>query len=359
MQDSGLNRRDFVHTLYAGAACLGFGAVSLRGETTARGKPLRGIFPIAQTPFTESNKLDVDSLVEQVRFIDRGRVHGFVWPQLASEWSTLSDSERLEGAEVIASEGKKRSPAIVLGVQDPDVATAVRYAKHAEKVGADAIISLPPSRENNPQAILGYYKAVGSATGLPLFVQAVGNMSVELVLEMYKAIPTFRYLKDEAGQPLMRIAKLRSGSSDELKVFTGGHGRTLLDEMSRGFSGSMPAASFADLYAAAWDQWHEGKQKEALETFGDASILINEIGAYGLESMKYILCLRGVFKTYMTREQPAKAGGGSAAAAALASGAGASSARLDEEGKRVLRNLLDAMRPCLRAVSMRETNSQA
>ena len=41
-------------------------------------KPVRGIFPIAQTSFTESNKLDLDAVMEEVRFIDCGRVHGFV-----------------------------------------------------------------------------------------------------------------------------------------------------------------------------------------------------------------------------------------------------------------------------------------
>src|SRR3954451_12349658 len=112
------SRRKFLRVLAAGP--LSVAAVRATGPAT---KPLRGIFPIAQTPFTESNKLDVDALVEQLRFIDRGRVHGFVWPQLASEWSTLTESERLEGAEAIASEGKKRSPAIVLGVQGPDVTT--------------------------------------------------------------------------------------------------------------------------------------------------------------------------------------------------------------------------------------------
>ena len=51
-------------------------------------KPLRGIFAIAQTPFTESNQLDLNVLAREVEFIDRGGVHGFVWPQMASEYST-------------------------------------------------------------------------------------------------------------------------------------------------------------------------------------------------------------------------------------------------------------------------------
>src|SRR5207245_2707989 len=91
-----------------------------------RSKPLRGIFPIAQTPFTESNKLDLDALVEEVRFIDRCRTHGFVWPQMSSEWMNLTEAERLEGAEAIASTGKKLRPAIVIGVQAPATATAIR-----------------------------------------------------------------------------------------------------------------------------------------------------------------------------------------------------------------------------------------
>jgi 4-hydroxy-tetrahydrodipicolinate synthase len=340
-----IGRRDFLAAF--GAASISLTLSDARGFAARKpGKSLRGIFPIAQTPFTESDKLDVDSLVEQVRFIDRGRVHGFVWPQLASEWATLTESERVQGAEAIMSAGADLRPAIVIGVQAPDVTTAVRYAKHAEKRGADAIISLPPPQEKDPRAIFAYYKQVGQATDLPLFVQAVGNMSVDSIIEMYKAIPSLRYVKDEAGQPLMRIADLRSRSSDQLKVFTGGHGRTLIDEMIRGFSGSMPAASFADVYASAWDLWHEGKHEEAVRTFGNAALLINEIGVYGLESMKYILCLRGVFKTYRTREA---AQSSAPSPAALASGSGASKAKLDEESKRVLREILDLMKPSLRA----------
>lgn len=292
-------------------------------------KPLRGIFPIAQTPFTESDKLDVEVLVEQLRFIDRGGVHGFVWPQLASEWSSLTPAERLEGAEALLSAGRNLRPAIVIGVQAGSTQDAVRFARHAEKLGADAVISLPPAQADTA-AQLAYYQEIGKATALPLFVQAVGDMSVASILEMYRRTPTLRYVKDEAGQPLLRMGPLREGSGGELKIFSGSHGRTLIDEMMRGSSGSMPAASFADLYAAAWDLWHRNKRREAADMFGRASVLIGEAVAYGTESLKYILCLRGVFRTWRTREK-------------------APASRLDETGKRVLREILDLLKPWLRA----------
>jgi dihydrodipicolinate synthase/N-acetylneuraminate lyase len=279
-------------------------------------------------------------LVEQLRFVDRGRVHGFVWPQLASEWSTLTESERLAGAEALGSAGKKLRPALVLGVQAETTEAAVSYAKHAKKVGADAIISLPPVNDKDPKAVLAFYKQVGEATDLPLFAQAVGAMSVPMLIEMYKAVPTFRYIKDEAGQPLFRIGQLREQSSDQLKVFTGSHGRTLVDEMRRGFSGTMPAASFADLYAIAWDLWQEGKQKESMEMFGRVSMLISAVSVYGIESLKYILELRGVFKTHHTRE----ATNNSQSAPSIRLGG-----RLDKGGKEVLRQMLTYVKPWLRA----------
>ena len=79
-----------------------FGFAAIAGKRPASGgtgsKRLLGIFPIAQTPFTESNKLDLGTLVAEVRFIDRCKLHGFVWPQMASEWMTLA--ERAPGVKL-------------------------------------------------------------------------------------------------------------------------------------------------------------------------------------------------------------------------------------------------------------------
>jgi dihydrodipicolinate synthase/N-acetylneuraminate lyase len=340
-----LDRRGFLGLLGVSAFSLAVHGGKIRAKETFGVKPLRGIFPIAQTPFTGSNQLDLDALVGEVRFIDRCRAHGFVWPQNASEWMTLTERERLEGAEAIATTGKTLRPAIVIGVQSPDLTTACRYAKHAEKIGADAIISLPPSERSDLQSDLEYYKAIGRATGLPLFVQAVGNMSVDLLIEMYKAIPTFRFVKDEARNPLMSVGRLRERSADQLKIFSGNHGRDLIDEMRRGFSGSMPAASFADLYAQTWDLWHEGKREEAMAMHGRTLLLLTETVSHGFEAMKYVLYLRGVFKTYGVRQ---RRGSTLSLAANPDANNDTAETQLDDEGKQSLRETLDYLKPYLR-----------
>ena len=84
---------------------------------------------------------------------------------------------------------------------------------------------------------------------------------------------------------------------------TGSHGRTLVDEMHIGSWGCMPVAAFADLYAATWDLWHQGKHKEAMDIHGRTLLLLTEAGIHsGIEPFKYILYLRGVFKDYAARK---------------------------------------------------------
>jgi 4-hydroxy-tetrahydrodipicolinate synthase len=316
-----MHRRQFIQILSAAPLATGVAA-------GAPAKRLQGIFPIAHSPFTDSDRLDINTLVEELRFIDRGRVHGFVWPQLASEWSTLSESERMAGTEAVCAEGKKLRPAVVIGAQAPTIPVAVRYARHAEKCGADAIIALPPPKTDD-DSLLEYYSAIGKAVSLPLFVQAVGNMSVDSIVKLAKAIPNLQYVKDEAGQPLFRFSDFRTKSDGKLKIFSGSHGKTLIDEMLRGFSGTMPGSPFADLYATTWDLWHEGKRREAVQMFGNAAVMIQEVSAYGMQSTKYLMCLRGVFKNTRVRQNE--------------------KVTLDDDTKRVLRYMLELMKPYLKA----------
>ncbi|HWA09025.1 MAG TPA: dihydrodipicolinate synthase family protein [Opitutaceae bacterium] len=342
----GLSRRDFLQRFGAGALALGLmpRGFAAAAERTAAGKPLRGIFPIAQTPFTPSDQIDLGALVKQVEFIDRGGVQGFVWPQLASEWTTLSESERMAGMEAVGQAGRKAKTAIVLGVQGADLGAVRRYIKQADRVGADAIIALPPAENTDPKTALSYYQEIGKSTGLPLFVQAVGNMDVDLLLELYRTIPTMRYVKDEAGDPLQRVGPLREKSHDEIKVFSGGHGRKLIEEMEAGFSGSMPAAGFADMYVTTYELWHAGKHEEAKANHQRTLDALNTMLRYGTEGMKYVLVARGVFSTYSARKPPPGAFTTSAKAAT-----GAKAQPLDEEGRKTLQALVQSLKPSLRA----------
>ena len=289
MQGNG--RREFLQVLGAGALGLTAGSAAMAADKPGS-KAMRGVFPIGQTPFTEDDKLDLECLAAEVRFCNRGGVHGFAWPQIASAWSTLSAQERLDGAEAILASGKGGKTALAIGVQTQrsDLAASIRYAKHAARNGADAIVSLPPEKASG-QAMIEYYKAIGAATELPLMVQSQGEMSVDLLVEMFQQIPTMKCVKDEAGDPLQRVTQIRERTADKLAVFSGNGVRTMIDEMRLGFAGHCPFTGVSDLYASAFDLWHAGNRQKAFDMFGRILAFNSITGAAA-----YVMAARGVFK---------------------------------------------------------------
>ena len=262
-----------------------------------------------QTPFTASKELDLATLARETEFLHHVGAQGMTWPQLAGEYQTLTTDERLAGAEAIVKANQKAPaatrPAVVIGVQADDIATAVKYAKHADRIGADGIIALPLDGGRNPEKQAAYYAAIGSASTKPLVAQAIGDMSVDLILRMAKETPTLQYVKDEAGVTLPRLSEYARNSQKLRGVFSGKHGPNFLDELSRGACGNMPAAGFADLYVAAWKAWKAGKHEEAEEMFSKTLLLIVDAQTYGVAGQKYILQLRGVFPNSICRREDA------------------------------------------------------
>jgi dihydrodipicolinate synthase/N-acetylneuraminate lyase len=263
----GLDRRQFLGALSLGAAALAVPQI-MRAQTAAR--RLAGVFPIGFTPVNEQNQVDFDGLAAQVQFCRRGGVHGLAWPQIASGWTTLTEEERMHGAETILSAARGGTTAIVIGVQSrtADFKETERYARQAEKLGADAIICIAPPGVTTPSELLLFYQRLGKVTSLPLFAQTGGDFSVDLVIEMFNTIPTFRYVKDEAGDPLVRVTEIRRRTNDQLNCFSGKGVTTMITEMERGFVGHCPFVSLADLYASAYDSYHAGKVRDAFDQFG-------------------------------------------------------------------------------------------
>ena len=324
-------RREFLGRIGAGALLL---SLAERGQADT-GKPMQGLFPIGQTPCTPDNKVDFEGLAAEVRFCNRGGVHGFVWPQIASGWTSLSQKERMEGAETILAAGKGGKTALVIGVQttDNDMNAATGYAKHAAKNGADAIVSLPPDNADD-NAMVDYYKTIGKATDLPLFVQTRGDMSVDLIVRMFKEIPTMRVIKDEAGNPLQRVAEIRERTGGKLNVFSGNGVRTMITEMERGFMGHCPTTGMSDIYAQAFDLWHAGKKREGFDMFGRVLAFDSIPNADG-----YALIARGVFKEG-TISRPMSMSGGAGGGGRAGGGNARPVQKLDEAGKREIREAL-------------------
>jgi dihydrodipicolinate synthase/N-acetylneuraminate lyase len=288
------NRRNFLQA--AGAS---FGILAAAGHSafaagaavakSPNGKSLAGVFPIGWTPCKADNSFDADAMVKQQEFLNRGKVAGMAWPQNASGWQSLTPAEWHAGAEALAS--VKGSTALVLGVQTAgfNVTASQDYAKKAKSLNADALISLVPPGSSDAE-VAAYFKALSDASGLPIMVQAVGNVSVDNLVALASAVPAIVAVKDEAGDPLERAPGLLQRTGGKLEDFSGGGGMTFFAELELGFLGTCPYTGMADLLQVCFNQYRAGRKRDAFDTFG-RFLAFNSLP----HANEYVMKARGVF----------------------------------------------------------------
>ena len=291
------NRRDFLKVAGAFAGTVA-GAASLPRISLARdgkiarsphGKPFAGVFPIGWTPCKPDGKLDLHAMAAQRVFLNRGKVAGIIWPQMASGWETLSTREWHEGADALLS--VKGGGAVVLGVQTVgfSVKKSVAYARYAASKGADAIMSLTAPGASDEE-IIEYFRKLGAASHLPLMVQAVGDLKVETLVRLSNAVPTLVVVKDEAGDPIARAPGITAGTHGRLENFSGRGGETFYAELETGFLGTCPFVGMADVLQRCFDLYRADRKREAFDAFAHF-LAFNSIPG----SNAYVLAARGVF----------------------------------------------------------------
>ncbi len=268
----------------------------------------RGIFVIVTTPFTDDVRLDEAALESTMEFCLKAGVHGVVANALASEGFYLTETERRRAAEIVVGKAKGKVPAIV-AVSAPHYLLAVDYVRHAESIGADAIMALPPSlHPSSPAEIKAHYKAIGAATSLPLVIQNVSGqgatpLSAPLIAELVSEIPNARFVKEESGYPAQTVGEIIRLCGDRVEGVMGGKaGKTLMEEVRHGVAGTMPACEFADVHVALWNAIEAGEQERARSIFNRLLPLLNLEQDYGMPLMKEVLKMRGVIPSSAVRQ---------------------------------------------------------
>ena len=287
---------------------LGSAAFAVAVPVPAAGKkPLRGIFPILATPFTESKAVDYEDLAKEVAFLDRCGVHGMVWPQLASEYQRLTREERLRGMEVVAAAHRGKKSALVLGVQGEDKDAALEYTRHAETLQPDALIAIPPQQAKSLDDYRDYYRAIARATERPVFIQTTGGArglepTIAFLVELAREFPHLSYVKEEWAPIVERMIELAKNRPPVRAIFSGGGGRGMMYEWRLGMDGTMPGSPYADLYVQVWDAYQAGQMDKAREIFSKLLLMLNCENHVG-GARPYIMTKRGVFKTQVSRQR--------------------------------------------------------
>ncbi|HEX7009179.1 MAG TPA: dihydrodipicolinate synthase family protein [Phycisphaeraceae bacterium] len=235
-------------------------------------EPFRGVFTIAATPFDDAREVDWSGFRSIIDFCIACGAHGICWPLNASGFTVLTDQERLEGMRVMVEQVAGRIP-VVLGVQGVSAKHAAQFARHAAKVGADAVVAMTPYAQplEDEDAIVDYYRAINVEVDVPIMIQnhARGSvLSVDTMVRVLHEVERVAYVKEETFPVTHKITQLIERGGDKLKgVFGGAGGRYLLLEHPRGVAGQMPGCHVTDLVVRLWNALEAGDRAEAKRVF--------------------------------------------------------------------------------------------
>lgn len=268
---------------------------------------LRGVLPVFQLPYHEDESIDFDTLTREIDWLYEQGVDGLVMA-MVSEILRLSESERKQVAAHVCKVNAGRG-GVVISVGAESTRVACELAQHAEGVGADALMAIPPvSIAVDEDELRKYYEQLVKAVKIPLVVQDASGyvgrpMSIELQANLLRDFGEQILYKPEASPIGPRLSALRDATGGKAKIYEGTGGIALVDSYRRGIVGTMPGADLIRGIVALWKALEAGDEDRIYQLSLPISSVIAVQGALDsfLAVEKYLLVKQGVFKNTVVR----------------------------------------------------------
>ena len=182
----------------------------------------RGYWVAAPTPFTRNGALDEKAWGQLLQLYEQQGIHGVMVNGTTGEWFSQTDDERRRVAEIAVSQLKGRLPVIV-GCTAFTPRHAGDLARHAQKIGADGVVSTPPPYVvPTAREVVAFYQALSDSISLPLAVYnwARGtNVEIKSDLAVRLAeIERVVAIKDSTADKVQAMATLEA-VIDRIRVF--------------------------------------------------------------------------------------------------------------------------------------------
>jgi 4-hydroxy-tetrahydrodipicolinate synthase len=271
-------------------------------------RELRGVLPVFQTPYHADETIDFATLEREIAWLCDAGADGIVLA-MVSEALRLSSEERMELAEAACKFGKPRG-VVVISVGAESSKVVERYANHAQVIGADAVMAIPPVSVTLGEAELaGYYARLINEVSIPVIVQDASGyvgrpMSIAMQARLLDEFGPQRVLfKPEATPIVPRLVELQQTTNGQARVFEGTGGIALVESHAHGVVGTMPGADLIHPLVALWRALEAGHAERARRIHEPLAALISiqtSLDAF-LAVEKHLLMRQGVFKNMLVR----------------------------------------------------------
>ncbi|MBG9387771.1 dihydrodipicolinate synthase family protein [Caenimonas aquaedulcis] len=277
---------------------------------------IRGVMPIAPTPFLEDGAIDTASIDKLTDFYLACGATGI------TVLGQLGEAPKLEHAESvdIATRMIRRASnlPVVVGVSAPGFAAMRALTRDVMDAGAAGVMIAPPNTLRTDEQIVGYYKQAAEAIGadVPFVLQDYPltftvQMTPAVVRRIVQEVPSCVMLKHEDWPGLEKISTLRGwereGTMRHISILCGNGGLFLDYEMERGADGANTGYAFPDMLCDVVRLSASGQREEAHDLF-DAHLPLlryEQQPGVGLAVRKYIMMRRGLLSSAAQRKPAA------------------------------------------------------
>ncbi|NLN05039.1 MAG: 4-hydroxy-tetrahydrodipicolinate synthase [Clostridiaceae bacterium] len=176
------------------------------------------------TPFTDDG-INYDKLGELIEFQISEGTDAIIICGTTGEASTMPDEEHLDVIRYAVEKVAKRVP-VIAGTGSNDTKHAVKLSTEAEKLGADALLSVTPYYNKTTQAgLYEHFKAIAESVSVPIILYNVPsrtNLNIDpATYEKLCKIPNINAVKE---CNLMQVPETVKRCGDELNLYSGEDG---------------------------------------------------------------------------------------------------------------------------------------
>lgn len=191
---------------------------------------LKGIMQAPVTPFNADFSFDASTFEKMVDFHVRHGAPAMTWPYHKSESLDLTIAERKLGAEIMVKTVARRVPVIIFVAALSEEDT-LDLARHAQKIGADVIVTISPyCRRPSQEEIFNSVVRIATATDLPVLTYNSpwrNGEGVEftgpLVRRLIERLPNYIGSKDAGfhSEKFLQISRVALSMRPDFSVIIG------------------------------------------------------------------------------------------------------------------------------------------